>query len=242
MVEFYGVVRGGGSMDMSGLGQRLLDVYKKRLGELPRDKEQILGNLPIVLIYGRPESPAMKSEIMPGLQYLHARSGELFEIALMGYEHRSQYLGDLEELENPAAALYEPQVFASAVRDLETKTTWSYSGQTDFIFVMSSLHMERKYNSIMPEVKFDFSSSVSLCLEISIANKLIPSASWLLEEVTRATDPSERANPVSAVSSALAIRNAKAGFLKWIASLLKIDADALRNVGSSVAVDVRRGT
>jgi hypothetical protein len=239
MNSFYDVTSGG--MDLSSLKNRLTSVYKRRLGELPKDEEKIIGSLPVALIYGRPECPAMKNEIIPALKYLNARSGNLFEIALMGYNHKGNCGTDTDTPEGWAEVLYDAEHFSNSVKDLETSTTWKYSGQTDFVFVMSSLHMEMWNNQfIAPEVKLDFSLSVSLCLETAISNKLIPSASWLLEEVTRAADPGLPHGVVDAVSQALVARSAKAGFVKWIAGLLKIDTDSLRNVGSGIAIDVRR--
>jgi hypothetical protein len=68
---------------------------------------------------------------------------------------------------------------------------------------------------------------------------MIPSAAYLFEQITRASASQLDKDAVGQVSIELAMRSAKGGFIKWIAAFLKIDSDALSNIGSSLAIDLR---
>jgi hypothetical protein len=156
-----------GAMALTDVESRLIKVYDRLVGNFPTDREQRLASLPIVLIYGKPESPVMKSDILPGMDYYNHRSGELFEVFVMGYKQKDDFETDNPTTENWANVLYEPRGFSEAISDVERNTSWRYSGQTDLIFMISHLDMEMWNNSSMiSNVKLDLSSSICLCLRV----------------------------------------------------------------------------
>jgi hypothetical protein len=238
-MAFYGVT--ATALGLFGIRNKLDTVFKKRLGSLPTHEGQRLASVPIAIIFARPDSPAFKADLFPSLEYYHHRSSKLIELFVIGYLPKSYSQGDDISANEWSDLLFDAEKFAESIGEIENETTWRYSGQTDIIVAMAHLNM-RKYpnGALMAQSEIDFSQAVCLCVERAVADKLIPSGSAFLENVIRASRQSDVDDVVASLSRGLAIRGGKAGLIKWIAAWMKIDADALKNVCSSIAIDLRR--
>lgn len=234
MTGFYDVSRG--CMSLDDVRRRLVRAFERALGslkELPEGRG--LATMATVLIYGPPDAPMMKSDILPRLNYYHHRSSNAVEIFTIAYNERG---GD-----NDPMPLFDDEGFANAIAELERATKWKYSGQTDMLFLASTLDMVRRpTGSILPSVRFVFEEVVCLCLERVVADKAISSGAGLIEEIIRASSHRSKGEFVSEVATALAAQNAKKGLINWVAGLLKLDAVALQNVGTVLANDLRPST
>jgi hypothetical protein len=231
MAEFFGVNHN--CMDLDDVRRRLLRKYKKIFGDLSNLPDgPVAAKMAVALIYGQPTAPAMAKDLLPRLNYIHHRSADALEIFTIGYLERGA--------EDDPMPLFDDSAFVRAVEELERETDWRYSGETDLIFLASSLKITRdEHGDIMPEIALEFDHVVCLCLEKAIAQKTVSSGAGLIEDIVRASANGNKLHFVMELSGVLAARHAKTGFVKWLAGLVKIDADALRNYSSSMTADLR---
>lgn len=206
MTAFYGVSRG--CMGLEDVRRRLGTQFSRTLGNLKELHEgHRLAMMPTVLIYGPPNSPAMKNDVLPRLDYYHHRSSSAVEIFTIGYNERGN--------DDDPMPLFDDESFASAIREIEEKTSWRYSGQTDLLFLASELDIVRTPTGfVLPSVRFLFSEVVCLCLEKAVTDKAISSSAGLIEEIVRASSQKSKGEFISEVATALARRNAKKGLIK----------------------------
>jgi hypothetical protein len=101
-------------------------------------------------------------ELLPDRSYYNLRSGANMEIFYMGY-------ADPDERYLPIGVFdddnFSDESFVSAVADFEKRTKWTYSGQTDIIFLNSFFTAEEK-------VALDFTSDLNCEAAASYASAL----------------------------------------------------------------------
>jgi hypothetical protein len=238
-MAYYGVT--ATALGLFGIRNQLEVVFKKRLGTLPSKEGQRLASIPMAIICARPESPAFKNDLFPSLEYYHHRSSKLVELFVIGYLPKSCNQNEISSAEEWSELLFDAEKFTESINEIENETTWKYSGQTDIIVTLAHLNMrQHPVVGLTAQAEIDFSQAVCLSVERAIADKLISSGSTFVESVIRASRQSDADDVVTSLSRGLALKGGKAGLIKWVAAWMKIDADALKNVCSSIAIDLRR--
>lgn len=119
------------------------------------------------LIFGHSANSMMRNEIIPKAEYWHYRSSVFVDFFCMGY-FRTEMRFDSAE-------------FYNAIAELEAKTRWKYSGETDLILV-NALRVENNAPLL------DFADAISVTLENTIREKCFPSAGYLVEKIVEITD------------------------------------------------------
>jgi hypothetical protein len=132
---------------------------------------------PVALFYGRPTCRVMKEVILPDIKYFHFRSRNDAECFCVGYV---PFEGDYyTPTADPVHNMFQPEAFASSVKELEDHTPWKYAGQTELIL----LNVYRPPNS--KQALLDFTTVISFCLEDAEKSGAIRSAGEFLETFFR---------------------------------------------------------
>ena len=132
---------------------------------------------PVALFYGRPGCRVMKDVILPDIEYFHFRSRNDAECFCMGYV---PFEGeDYTPTNDPVHDMFQPEAFASSVKELEDHTAWKYGGQTELIL----LNAYRPPNS--DHTLLDFKTVIAFCLEEAEKTGAIRSAGEFLETFFR---------------------------------------------------------
>lgn len=226
-MDFFGV--GRNCLSLFDAQLQLGNIFEKRRQNGKLGYDSPIFRIPVVLIFGHPDSEAIE-QFRKRMKYYHHRSADFVELFAIGYYDPDQddpnLIPMLDEIE-----------FSKSVEALEELTNWKYSGQTDVIFLYY-IRDETDSSSIRSE--FDFSNAMSLTIEKAVETKLISSASDLLERIVRITRSESELDFVRALSADLTSGGMKFGFLSWLASVLKIDKAALRAVGMAAPSNLRR--
>jgi hypothetical protein len=183
----------------------------------------------IGIVFCRPESRLAQSEIIPVLTYFNCRAEHNVSFYFGGYQ------GDYDESHNqdPGAIVtvagpdgrswyFSPRLFDEFRRDVEAKTTWRYSGESDFILT------NVRYKGDDPRYRhayLDFTSCMVVRLD-NLANLApAPTVSALFERVFQYAERQNRQDPTWGFSDSLAGGIARSGIWNVVLSFLP---DSLR--------------
>lgn len=136
----------------------------------------------VCLLIGRPTSQLVLDQLIPDLDYWHCRSGEHMDFFCIGFS-------------SPPSE-FAPESFNRAIRYLEKKTKWRYSGQTDFILANA------KYYPPGQRAILDYSSAVVLTLEGAISEGVIKSVPAFFEQIIACAEKSNGYDPAWGFSDA----------------------------------------
>jgi hypothetical protein len=175
---------------------------------------------PLALLFGQPDSPAMK-QFMERVDYYDHRSGPFLDIFPVGYtKHKKRR--------------FDAKKFSRTIGEIEQQTKWKYSGGTDILFLCQKVDFKH------PEFNLDFSSSVNLCIEECIDRKLILSGSELLERVISLGKDNKGSDLLSALASSIQINGLKVGFMGWLAKLFLVDVSTFYAIGMGAVTKLSR--
>jgi hypothetical protein len=153
-----------------GICQILKDAFEKRY----RRKDcNITG-----LLFAQPQAALAKAEVIPHIDYWHHRSDQYTDFFCGGY---GSYWGDdvpdkvqvTEILHNPW--YFSPRLFAEFVEEIQSMTTWKYSGGADVIVTNA------RYDSMKREASLDFSTAIVINLDKAKQDQAIQTVSHLFE-------------------------------------------------------------
>lgn len=216
-------------MNLADVEWHLLDLYNRRRAKEHASTEAEVYQIPVVLVYGQPDSETMK-QFRDRMDYYHHRSGDFVEVFALGYveQEAGEDLPDFDGAD-----------FAKSVESLEERTSWNYSGDTDLIFLHFSAGPAFAAKRGIP-FELDFSHAVALTIEDAVKNGTVASSADLFERIFRITRSAEEADFVRALSFNLTKKAVKKGIMGWIAGVFKIDEKALTAIGVSGTTDLRR--
>lgn len=120
----------------------------------------------VVEIFGRPHTKIMQSIFEDGT-YLHQATGQDGNIYFLGYGGPTV-----------RAETFSVESFIRAQADLQEKTSWRYSGDTDLVVLTS-----RATGPTGTAVELDYTRALCVTLEQAIDAKAIPSAPAYLQSL-----------------------------------------------------------
>jgi len=144
------------------------------------------------ILFTRPVTNLAQDEIIPNLEYFHARTGENIDFFCAGFCAYVPPASGVEcVLDNTGQEVmlkdsnihwqFDNRGFDRFRRDIEVRTEnkWKYSGESDLILINA------KYDLQTHTASLDFSSAIVLNLSKAIADKAILSTSELFEDIAR---------------------------------------------------------
>lgn len=148
-------------------------TYDKMLKDINDNKrnDSIIG-----ILIAHPASEFTKS-ILDRISFFHPRSGKYTNIYFVGYGaywNNATY-ADMENIckINSVQWSFSSKMFSDLIFDLEEKSKWEYSGETELILL--------NYKNGV----FDFSNCLILWLDQMIRDNAIRSPEWLFEKIFR---------------------------------------------------------
>ena len=158
------------------------------------------------ILFCQPTSSLGKNEIVPHLEYFHHRSDFFVDFFCAGYG--ADWPRGKGEDENPVAVVdgvrwyFSSKRFNEARAELERKTKWNYSGETDLLLVVA-----RK--SPGKTALLDFSTGIACNLEQMTKDEAISSARAFFENIFRLGKKYDGEDPVSRLSDAMGLERGK---------------------------------
>jgi hypothetical protein len=119
----------------------------------------------IGLIFGRPALPLFREQLLPNFGYWHHRTSTYTDFFTMGFADSVKSFSDRE--------------FVKAVTQVETSTSWRYSGGTDLI--VANACFDRKLKTLA----FDWTCAIVIPLEEALATGAIRNVTSLFEKTCR---------------------------------------------------------
>jgi hypothetical protein len=198
----------------------ICDELKRGFAERYRHRTNVTG-----LIFARPQSELAKSEIIPNIEHWFHRSDFYTDFFLGGYAVNAQNeLPDKERVkdEQPVNIMpreqwfFSPLLFNQFLQEMESRTTWRYSGGTDFILATA------RYDEHTKNAWIDFDSPVSIDLELAKHDDAILNVPHLFETIFRlAKDLNESTeDPAKVISDKIGLSIAQGGLKEFILSSL----------------------
>ncbi len=180
-------------IDYPELIDRLTSAFQYRYQEGTSGRFRFTG-----LIFARPQSHLAKSEIIPQIADWHCRSGEHIDFFFAGYTYPHPPIEGYEPV--PVLGqqdwLYNPQKFNTFRQDIESRTTWKYSGACDLLLTNTF------FDTAENKAAIDFSSMVLCQLDKMLEDKAISSIETFFETVFRFAESSTDLDPCWGFSDA----------------------------------------
>jgi hypothetical protein len=169
------------------------------------------------ILFARPELPLAHEQLLGGIEYWHHRSGTHFDLFWAGYG-RYWPSGEVRDARPVVLAdppwLYSASAFDKFRAELESKTTWQYSGECDLL-LLKAVYDHRK-----AEASFDFSDAVSIHLEQAIKDNAIVSMPRFFERLMRLAEHTDGLDPTWGVSDHLGGDVARSALIGVVNALL----------------------
>jgi hypothetical protein len=141
---------------------------------------------PIGILLARPDHTVAREEILPALDYFHHRSGEDITLYCAGYGRYWYEDGmvyndaqKVAELSDTSPWMFSPKAFSVFVSTLESRTTWTYSGNPELVLLNIMVDREEE------DVLFDFSRVLIIDLQDAKADGAISTLNGLMEDIFR---------------------------------------------------------
>lgn len=178
------------------------------------DKVKLVG-----VMFCHPDSELGSKQILPRLEYLNYRSGEHTDLFWAGYgpfmkEHMPPGVRPVRAVGGTMWGFDEAE-FVAFCREVEGRTTWKYSGETDLLL------MTARFNEKTSKPYLDVSEALVCDLDKMIRQGAISTVPRFLEDVFRFGE-SAKSNDVYDFSDLKLLENSKRSFRDWLLDLLKI--------------------
>lgn len=176
---------------------RILALVAERFesGGIARNRPHLIG-----LIIGRPSEPLLAEQIIPSLGYWHHRTATSVDFFCVGFTRAEEG--------------FDEQRFAATLRQIESKTNWTYSGGTDLILVNAS------YEPGSRSVELDYREALAVTLESVIKVPGYERLALFFEKVILTATNSSGVESPGAVSDALGGKLAISALKGLVTSLL----------------------
>jgi len=146
----------------------------------------------IGILLARPKSNTGES-ILKSLPYYHHRSGELINFFLPGYGAYwyGTYPDEIDAVKIDGTQWsFSNEMFAKFVSDLEKKSSWQYSGESELLLI--DCH----------DSKLDFSNVLRLQLDAMLRDDVVPSIEWFFERLFREMGRQSKVTRISNIAGA----------------------------------------
>jgi len=170
------------------------------------------------LLFMREDQELVAKSILPSLSYFHERSGEHVHFILPGWSFTTDDKRNTEWH-------YSVEAFSRAVKVIEENSSWTYQGGTELLLftVKTSLtnyhrHDESRRGQSSSDV--DFSSAISLQLDLLKERKLIDSIERLFEIIFRFAKNYKGDDPIQALTAQELRVSLVNGFSRTLMSLI----------------------
>jgi hypothetical protein len=196
----------------------------------PKDEESRIYRVRLVgLVFARSDRRFAMEEILPGLNYYHARSKENIDFRFAGYTKKNTPGRTAIGVINGRRWYFDPKLFDGDRIRIAGASTWKYSGETDLILLV-----ERGG-------KLDWSTTLSANLEEWKEQKVIRSVSELIEKlcsIAESVAQDSQGLEIPVLSDALSFRGALDNLVR--AFIPSGAADQLKKALLSVTRDLRK--
>jgi hypothetical protein len=159
------------------------------------------------LLFARPGVKLAKEQVFPNLQYFHKRSGRHIDFFCAGVAKGEMRIADhqfgehdyvrvtsvdsdyhkLSDYDRVSPYLYSDSAFVDFCEEVEAKSTWRYSGETDLLLM--DCEIARGGAAV------DFSQVVALNLDELVRAGVVSSITALFETIVRQVQPTNVMNP-----------------------------------------------
>ncbi len=153
-------------------------------------------NRMIGFLFARSKSSLAKSQIIPNLEYFHHRSGKNIDFFCAGYgKYWEGFINEIPDqtpvtFDSRINWLFSNQKFDEFRKEIENRTSWTYSGSSDLILCNAYLNSNQ-----VPLIDF---SQVFFCdLEKMIDDKVILSVERFFEDIFKYAENPNEVNPVA---------------------------------------------
>jgi len=172
------------------------------------------------LVFARPDSPFVKSELLPHLGYWHCRSANHMDFHFAGYHRGPARAGDpYWEVEVSIPGMpsepwaYSHQSFDNFRSELEADSRWKYGGGAELVL----LNVSRDHRGWLDT---DYSSVLSCKLDEMKSDKAITSVEGFFESIFRYAESASDSDPTWGFSDASGLKIAGSALKRLVLSLL----------------------
>jgi len=205
------------AIDLEDIVSSLTERFKYRYEGDASSRARMVG-----IIFARPNSPLTKAEIIPQLNDWHFRSGDHIDFYFAGYAHPHPIVPGYVEVSFPGRDpwLYSSERFNSFRQDLESQTTWKYSGSAELLL------LNAKYDSRTERGVLKYSSMICCQLDSMKSDQAIQSVERFFESVFRFAESADDEDPTWGFSDKQGISVAGSALKRVVLSLLPKGLDA----------------
>lgn len=196
--------------------------FKHRLIKTGDDHKKIYIKNKIKLVgflFCHPESAIGKSVIVPMLEHYHIRSGEFSDYFCGGYGIAS----DTEEYTDRKCItvidgdewFFSAKMFNDFINELEEKTAWKYSGDTELVLATA------RFDTVLNKPYIDFTDALVCVLETLLKDAAIDSVPSFFESIFRFSKENESGSTYE-FSDLKLLEVGRQSLLDWVLDCLKM--------------------
>lgn len=219
------------AVDYEELTSRLTERFRYRYDGDPSSRTRMVG-----IVFARPNSPLAKSEIIPQLNDWHFRSGDHIDFYFTGYAYPHPVVSGYMEVAIAGADswLYSAESFNALRREVESRTSWQYSGGCELLLTNA------RFSPTSKTADFDFSSTICCQLDVMKSDQAIHTVEGFFETVFRFAESANDEDPTWGFSDSQAIDVAGSALKRVVLGLLlkgldtaykKVEHFAIRDIG-----------
>lgn len=168
------------------------------------------------LLFARPDSKLGSTEVVPGLDYFHHRSGSNIDFFCAGYRR----YGKEKQPDERQVTHEEPPWYFSLLafeglrQDVERRTRWKYSGEADLILLNATFDKGRG------KADLHWPTAIACDLDMMVRDGAIKSVSRYFELIFRFSEGFDGDDPVWSFSDDQGVRTAGSVLKRVVLSLL----------------------
>jgi hypothetical protein len=177
------------------------------------------------IVFARPTNRFARREILPHINYWHVRSGRATDLFFPGYADKYHDLSyRYEDFKNATEVdgqkwYFSDHAFADVVQEIESRSSWRYSGGTELIIVNARFGARTYANGKIREgASLDLSSAIAIDLESAAKDKAFRDVTELIEGLFEFCNNLNTAedNPCWAFSDRHGFRIVKSSLKEWL--------------------------
>jgi hypothetical protein len=209
------------AIDLKDLIDSRTERFKYKYEQDPSAHTRMVG-----IAFARPNSPLSREEVIPQLNDWHYRSGDHIDFYFAGYTYPHPPGPGYIEVPMPGSKpwLYSAVRFNDFRREIESITTWRYSGSCELLLTNA------RFDKKSERAYLDFSSMICCQLDAMKNDQAIQSVERFFESVFRFAETANDDDPTWGFSDAQGIGIAGSALKRVVLSLLpkSLDADYKR--------------
>lgn len=177
-----------------------------------RPKSRLVG-----ILFCHPKSPIGEKELIPHLDYFHQRSGNFVDFFYAGYgaswpeDHCIEH--DPVVTIDGTGWLFSAKSYNSIRKELESKTRWEYSGESDLLLFTAR-------GSVSKDSVLDFTTAIACNLEQMQKDNAFSSIRSFFENIFRFGESYTVEDPVWDLSDREGLNQAKSFIKNYVLSLV----------------------